>query len=78
LSSFFSSTSRFGLFREHEDIEAAAQDELLGAMQRRLPPCYADLAEGLNGDSLLQREDLEQALRQASRGAAPGLDGLPY
>ena len=47
-------------------------------MQRRLPPCYADLAEGLNGDSLLQREDLEQALRQASRGAAPGLDGLPY
>ena len=39
-------------------------------MQRRLPPCYADLAEGLDGDSLLhEREDLEQALRQASRCA---------
>jgi hypothetical protein len=61
LSSFFSSASRFGLFRKQEGIEAAAQDELLGAMQRRLPPCYADLAEGLDGDSLLQREDMEQA-----------------
>ena len=74
LSSFFSSASRFGLFREHEDIEATAQDELLGAMQRRLLPCYADLAKGLDEDSLLQREDLEQALRQASRGAVPGVD----
>ena len=47
-------------------------------MKRRLPPCYADLAEGLDGDSLLQHEDLELALRQVSRGAVPGVDGLPY
>ena len=47
-------------------------------MQKRLPPCYADLAEGLDGDGLLKPEDLELALRQARRGSVPGVDGLPY
>lgn len=76
--SFFSSASPTGLFREHADIDTAAQDELLGAMQRRLPPCYIDLAEGLDGDSLLSTDDIKLALRQVQRGSVPGVDGLPY
>ena len=77
-SAFFSSASPIGLFREHPDIDPAAQEELLATMHRRLPPCYVDMAEGLDGDSLLSKEDVEQALRQAKRGSTPGIDGLPY
>jgi Reverse transcriptase (RNA-dependent DNA polymerase)/Ring finger domain len=76
-TSYYSSASPIGLFREKE-VVVAAQDELLQAMQRRLPPCYTDLAEGLDGDGLLKPEDIELALRQARRGSVPGVDGLPY
>ena len=36
------------------------------------------LAEGLNGDGVISREELELGLQVAARGSAPGMNDLPY
>ena len=75
---FYSSSSACGLFRPRSDVDAASQDSLLASLEHRLSPDTAALAEGLDGDSLLSTEELELALQMVKRGAAPGVDGLPY
>ena len=77
-SNFYKSDSPFGLFREQADVSAADQDDLLRAMRRRLPLIDARLAEGLDGDGLLSKEDFLLAFRLSQRGSSPGYDGLPY
>jgi hypothetical protein len=77
-AAFYSSDSPIGLFRARTDIDPAAQDALLQALPRRLAPAQAALAEGVDGDSLLSKEELELALQMAARGSSPGHDGLPY
>ena len=77
-SDFYSGESACGRFRERTDIDPAAQQELLGSLQRRMSSDMAALAEGLDGDGLLSAEELELVLGRARRGTVPGIDGLPY
>lgn len=75
---FYSADSPTGLFRPRADINEEAQQTLLDALPGPLPPYYADLAEGTDGDSRLHAFELHAAIRAARRGAAPGHDGIPY
>ena len=74
---YFSSSSPIGLFRTRPP-DVATQQRLLNHLPPPLPATMARYAEGPDGDGLLTREELEFALREAKRGSAPGLDGLPY
>lgn len=76
--SFFSSDSPIGLFRPRSDLDKEAQQALLDALPSPLPPCYASLAEGIDGDSRLHASELQAVIRAANRGTAPGHDGIPY
>ena len=75
--SFYSSDSPTGLFALRP-VSDVAQQSLLSSIDRTLPPTYASLAEGPNGDSLLTSEDFDLALSSVGRGSTPGIDGLPY
>ena len=77
-SSYFSSDSPCGLFRERDDVSADAQSALLAAVDRCLPPSLASQAEGPAGDSSLSGPDLLRALKGAKQGSCPGYDGLPF
>ena len=74
---FYASDSPIGLFAPRP-VSAPAQKALLSSISRTLPPSYAKLAEGVDGNSLLTKEDLEGAFAAVGRGSAPGYDGLPY
>ena len=73
---FYSADSSFGLYRPNPLINQANQDFLLSSLPRPLPPRYASLAEGVNGDGLITSEKMDLAIRFASRGCSPGYDGL--
>lgn len=75
---FYSSDSPIGLFRPRVDIQEDAQAALLHALPPPLPPYYAALAEGIDGDSLLHASELHAVIRVARRGTTPGHDGIPY
>ena len=75
---FYSADSSFGLYRPNPHINQANQDLLLTSLPRPLPPSYAALAEGVNGDGLITSEEMDLAIRSASRGSSPGYDGLPF
>ena len=74
---FYSSASPFGLFRPRP-VDVAAQSAVLGSIRVRLPAHLSHLAEGVDGEGLLTREELKLALAMAGRGTCPGADGLPY
>ena len=76
-SDYYSGDSICGRFRDRP-VDTAAQEQLLGTLQRRLPGDMAALAEGLDGDGLLSSEEFDLALAHARRGSVPGVDGLPY
>ena len=69
---FYSSDSPDGLFRPG-DINRAAQDDLLGDIDRTLSPADTASCEGA-----FSVDELHAALRTLPRGKAPGSDGIPY
>ena len=75
---FYSADSPHGLYRPRQDLNSDSQSELLSTLPSPLPPQYASLAEGLDGDGLLSKEELLRAISLSSRGSSPGYDGLPY
>jgi len=74
---FYSSASPFGLFHP-QPVDPTAQNTVLQTLPPPMPDCVAALAEGVDGDGLLTKEELLVAIASAQRGSAPGNDGLPY
>ena len=73
----YSSDSPTGLFRV-EEVDMAAQDELLQHLQRHLPTPLRDAVEAQDSAGALTELELAAALGASSNGTAPGTDGLPY
>lgn len=77
LRQFYSGDAAAGLFAA-QPVSLAAQEELLLAVDRHLPPQAAAAGEGARGDGSVSVAELEAALKSLPRGKAPGFDGLPY
>ena len=75
---FYCADSSFGLNHLNPLINQANQDLLLSSLPRPLPPSYAALAEGVDGNGLITSEEMDLAIRSASGGSSPGYDGLPF
>ena len=72
----YSSDCPTGLFRV-QPVCAAAQQELLSAVDRTVPVDLRTQAEGPD-DGVLTEPELAAALGSTANGKAPGSDGLPY
>lgn len=73
----YSSDSPTGLFRV-EEVDSAAQEELLAHLRRTLPASLRDAADATPDQGRLSLADLTGALASCANGTAPGTDGLPY
>lgn len=73
----YSSDSPTGLFRV-EEVDTAAQDQILQHLRRRLPPQLREAADSAPTSGQLQLEEIAAALSSCLNGTAPGSDGLPY
>lgn len=73
----FSSDRPSGLYKVGT-TDTAAQDYLLGCIERRVDPGIASAAEGPDGDGSLTVGCMASALAACSNGKSPGRDGLPY
>ncbi|PNW79989.1 hypothetical protein CHLRE_08g373414v5 [Chlamydomonas reinhardtii] len=72
----YSSTSPTGLFRV-QPVCTASQQQLLAAIDRKVPADLQAAAEG-SGDGALSDAELMAALAGSANGKAPGSDGVPY
>ncbi|PNW79986.1 hypothetical protein CHLRE_08g373350v5 [Chlamydomonas reinhardtii] len=72
----YSSTSPTGLFRV-QPVCTASQQQLLAAIDRKVPADLHAAAEG-SGDGALSDAELMAALAGSANGKAPGSDGVPY
>ncbi|PNW69773.1 hypothetical protein CHLRE_21g753147v5 [Chlamydomonas reinhardtii] len=75
-AAMYSSTSPTGLFRV-QPVCTASQQQLLAAIDRKVPADLHAAAEG-SGDGALSDAELMAALAGSANGKAPGSDGVPY
>ncbi|PNW71738.1 hypothetical protein CHLRE_16g668125v5 [Chlamydomonas reinhardtii] len=75
-AAMYSSTSPTGLFRV-QPVCTASQQQLLAAIDRKVPADLQAAAEG-SGDGALSDAELMAALAGSANGKAPGSDGVPY
>ncbi|PNW86642.1 hypothetical protein CHLRE_02g095032v5 [Chlamydomonas reinhardtii] len=75
-AAMYSSTSPTGLFRV-QPVCTASQQQLLAAIDRKVPADLHAAAEGA-GDGALSDAELMAALAGSANGKAPGSDGVPY
>ncbi|PNW79077.1 hypothetical protein CHLRE_09g399886v5 [Chlamydomonas reinhardtii] len=75
-AAMYSSTSPTGLFRV-QPVCTASQQQLLAAIDRKVPADLHAAAEG-SGDGTLSDAELMAALAGSANGKAPGSDGVPY
>ncbi|PNW82406.1 hypothetical protein CHLRE_06g278289v5 [Chlamydomonas reinhardtii] len=75
-AAMYSSTSPTGLFRV-QPVCTASQQQLLAAIDRKVPADLQATAEG-SGDGALSDAELMAALAGSANGKAPGSDGVPY
>ncbi|PNW82418.1 hypothetical protein CHLRE_06g278302v5 [Chlamydomonas reinhardtii] len=76
-AAMYSSTSPTGLFRVQPVCTASQQQQLLAAIDRKVPADLHAAAEG-SGDGALSDAELMAALAGSANGKAPGSDGVPY
>ena len=74
---YFDGDAPAGLFAPPA-TDAAAQREVLAALDKTLPAGARHAAEGPERDGRMTAAELRAALQTLPRGKAPGLDGLPY
>ncbi|PNW69658.1 hypothetical protein CHLRE_27g757197v5 [Chlamydomonas reinhardtii] len=75
-AAMYSSTSPTGLFRV-QPVCTASQQQLLAAIDRKVPADLQAAAEG-SGDGALSDAELMAALAGSANGKAPGSDGVLY
>ncbi|PNW69679.1 hypothetical protein CHLRE_25g756247v5 [Chlamydomonas reinhardtii] len=75
-TAMYSSASPTGLFRV-QPVCTASQQQLLAAIDRKVPADLHAAAEG-SGDGALSDAELMAALAGSANGKAPGSDGVPY
>ncbi|PNW77638.1 hypothetical protein CHLRE_10g445226v5 [Chlamydomonas reinhardtii] len=75
-AAMYSSTSPTGLFRV-QPVCTASQQQLLAAIDRKVPADLHAAAEG-SGDGALSDAELMAVLAGSANGKAPGSDGVPY
>ncbi|PNW73191.1 hypothetical protein CHLRE_14g622410v5 [Chlamydomonas reinhardtii] len=75
-AAMYSSTSPTGLFRV-QPVCTASQQQLLAAIDRKVPADLQAAAEG-SGDGALSDAELMAALAGSANGKAPESDGVPY
>jgi len=76
LADFYDS-ARGGIFAAAA-VDAAAQQDLLAAVDKRLSPAEQQQCEGPEGDGTISLDEASAALASLPRGKAPGSDGLTY